>query len=315
MTPLLLPALLLAAQGPQTAPAADPAKLPAPARQIDEASPAQLTVRAPRHAQGDPLERLNRRFFRSNQKFDAKLFRPAAMGYKHAVPRPVRSGLRNLFSNLGEPIVFLNYLLQLKPGKAAETAARFAINSTLGLGGVLDLAKEPSIKLPHRPNSLGNTLGFYGVKPGLYLFLPFVGPTTLRDLLGGAADSAVLPNAVGTPFNRIEYQIPKGVITGLDARAEADDELNTLFAGAVDPYATLRSVFLQNRAGEIAQLHGHAKAATRAQGELDDPLADPAAPSTPSTASPLSGASELQDPLADPAAPPPVSEPAPAPAP
>ena len=332
MTPLILPALLLAAA---PLPQAEPAKLPAPARQIDGASAGQLTVRAPRHAAGDPLERLNRRFFRSNQKFDRALFRPAAMGYSRAVPRPVRSGLRNIFSNLSEPIVFLNYLLQLKPGKAAETAVRFAINSTIGLGGALDLAKEPSIRLPHRPNGLGNTLGYYGVKPGPYLFLPFVGPTTLRDLLGGVGDSAVLPNAVGTPFDRVEYQIPKGVITGLDARAEAEDELTTLFAGAVDPYATLRSVFLQNRAGEIAQLHGRAKAAVPAQGELDDPLADPAAgggaapPSTtpelqdpladpaaapPASPAPAAGPAEMQDPLADPAAAP-VSPPAPAPAP
>jgi phospholipid-binding lipoprotein MlaA len=298
LTPLLLPALLLAAPVPQ----AEPAKLPAPARQIGDASVGQLTVHAPRHAAGDPLERLNRRFFRSNQKFDRALFRPTAMGYKHAVPRPVRSALRNIFSNLGEPIVFLNYLLQLKPGKAAETAVRFAINSTIGLGGALDLAKQPSIRLPHRPNGLGNTLGYYGVRPGPYLFLPFVGPTTLRDLLGGFGDGAVLPTAVGTPFDRVEYQVPKGVITGLDARAEADDELGTLFAGAVDPYATLRSVFLQNRAGEIAQLHGRPKV-TATQGELDDPLADLAAGGSVGAQPVQSSAAELQDPLADPSTP------------
>ena len=309
MTPLLPALLILAAQtgaaqtgAAQTGAAqtgatpADAAKLPAAARALEAATP--VTVRARRHAKGDPLERVNRRFYRSQERFDRALFRPAAMGYRQAVPAPVRSGLRNVFSNLREPVVFLNYLLQLKPGKAAETAVRFAINSTIGLGGLLDLAKTPKIRLPHRPNGLGNTLGYYGVKPGPYLFLPFVGPTTLRDLVGGAGDGTVLPSAVGAPFNRMEYQIPKGVVTGLDARAEADEELATLNAGAVDPYATLRSVFLQNRAGEIAQLHGRPRAsAAPAQGELDDPLADPAAGAPPPSPAP-----ELQDPLTDPGA-------------
>ena len=211
MTPLLPALLVLAAPQVGAAPV-DPteqSKLPAAARAVDAAAAAPVTVHARRHAKGDPLEGVNRRFYRSQEKFDRAFFRPAALGYKHAVPAPVRSGLRNFFSNLGEPIVFLNYLLQLKPGKAAETLTRFAINSTIGLGGVIDLAKQPSIRLPHRPNGLGNTLGYYGVKPGPYLFLPFVGPTTLRDLLGGQADGLVLPLAVGSPFDRIEYQIPK----------------------------------------------------------------------------------------------------------
>jgi phospholipid-binding lipoprotein MlaA len=245
--------------------------------------------------------------FRTQQGFDRRLFRPAALGYKHAIPTPVRSGIRNVFSNLGEPIVFLNYLLQLKPGKAAETLGRFMINSTLGLAGTIDIAKSPGVRLPHRSNGFGNTLGFYGVKPGPYIFLPFVGPSTLRDLLGGQADALVLPLAVGSPFDRLEYQAPKAVITGLDMRAEADDDLRALFDGAVDPYATLRSVYLQNRAAEIQQLKGKpAKAGTG----LDDPLADPAGgtmselsdPLTDPAPTPDSPTAELNDPLTDPAA-------------
>lgn len=265
----------------------------------------EVTVFAvkPPHAKGDPLEGFNRTMFDAHQKFDHAVLRPVAMGYKHAVPKPVRSGLRNVLSNLTEPIVFLNDLLQLKPLHALKTLGRFVFNSTLGLGGLLDVAKLPGFKLPHRPNGFGDTLGYYGVKPGPYLFLPFVGPTDLRDLLGGQADGLVLPIAVGDPFDRLEYQIPKGVVSGLDQRAEADQDLNALFGTAVDPYATLRSVYLQDRAGEIAALkHGRTKVSTSPlDTSLTDPLSDPLADPAAATPQPESTAPELSDPLADPA--------------
>ncbi|WP_375392818.1 VacJ family lipoprotein [uncultured Sphingomonas sp.] len=282
------------------------------------ASPATKTARAA----GDPFERFNRRMFRGHQGFDRHVLRPAALAYKHGVPGFLRSALRNILSTLGEPVVFLNYLLQGKPGKAAETLGRFTVNVGLGLGGAIDIARLPGVRLPHRPNGFGDTLGFYGVKPGPYLFLPFVGPTDLRDLFGGQADGVlVLPLVAGVPFNRAAFSVPRAVIDGLDRRAEADADLKALLDDAVDPYASLRSVYLQDRAGEIAQLKGHAAAATPAPEldgpltapadarkpaehpapELQDPLADPAGSSSPAA----TAAPELGDPLADPAAPPP----------
>lgn len=266
-----------------TDPLADPADVPT--------TPVIVEANTP----GDPLETFNRGMFRRHQKFDRAILRPAALGYRHVVPKPARDGVRNVFSNLGEPLVFLNYLLQLKFGKAVETLARFAINSSLGFGGLIDIAKTPGVRLPHRPNGLGDTLGFYGVKPGPYLFLPFVGPTTLRDLIGGQAEGFVLPLAVGKPFDRLYYQIPRGVLTGLDRRAEADAELKALFDGAVDPYATLRSVYLQDRQGEIDALKGKQRPSAVTP-ELGEPLADPAGTGD----SPSDGA-ELSEPLADPA--------------
>ncbi|WP_157082886.1 MlaA family lipoprotein [Sphingomonas asaccharolytica] len=248
---------------------------------------------------GDPLEGFNRAMFGIHQTLDKAIYRPLAMGYQHVVPKPVRSGLRNFFSNLTEPVVFLNYLLQFKFGKAAETLVRFTVNSTLGVGGFFDIAKTEDFKLPHRNNSFGDTLAYYGVGPGPYLFLPLVGPTTLRDALGGPVDGAVLPVSIGKPFTDWRYQFSSGLITGLDLRAESDPELRALFGGAVDPYATLRSVWLQNRAAEVSDLHHH-RPKLQSPSELDDPLRDPGAPAAPR---PESGARELQDPLADPAAP------------
>ena len=281
-----------------TEPATDPALVdPATASPAIEAAPVGSIERTP----GDPLENFNRRMFSAFQSTDRKFVRPAAMAYKHVVPKPVRSGIRNVLSNLGEPIVFLNDLLQLKPGRAIKTLVRFAANSTIGIGGLVDVANTPAVKLPHRSNGFGNTLAYYGVGPGPYLFLPFVGPTTLRDLIGGQGDGFVLPVAVGNPFDRWQFQLPRGVLGALDQRAESDGDMKALLDGAVDPYATLRSVYLQNRAAEIQELHGRG-ATTQSVDPLEDPLSDP----------PSGAASPLDDPLSDPAQPTPAVEAAPA---
>jgi len=269
----LLPALLLA-QTPamEPAPVAPVATAPAPVAEtlpepapaavapavLPDAPPAPAPAARPgyQEGEGDPMEGFNRRMFRIHDGIDRALFRPLAMGYKTAVPKPARDGLRNVIGNLTEPIVFLNYLLQFKFGKAAETLARFTLNSTVGVGGLIDVANDEGIDLPHRHNGLGNTLAYYGVKSGPYLFLPFIGPTTLRDILSTPVDGSVLPVAVGYPFDRLDYQLSSGLVSGLGERVEADAELKSLFATAVDPYATLRSVWLQDRTAEIAALKG-----------------------------------------------------------
>ncbi|MBX9664740.1 VacJ family lipoprotein [Novosphingobium sp.] len=219
---------------------------------------------------GDPWERTNRGFFKTQSSIDRRFFRPVAQTYEKVVPKPVRSGLRNVLRNLSEPIVFVNDLLQLRPGRALRTLGRFAVNSTVGLGGTIDVAKK--LDLPYRSNGFGNTLGRWGVGPGPYLYLPLIGPTTLRDLLAGQIDGLTLPVAVGFPFNRFDYQLGRTVVTTLDTRAEADADLQALLSGAADPYATLRSVYLQSREAAIADARG----IPIELAPLDDPLADPA---------------------------------------
>lgn len=289
----------VAQEAPPLPPASAPPSdvQPAPAAEPVAMVP-QRTTPAIR-SRGDPLQGFNRAMFGLHEGLDKALYRPAAMGYKAVVPKPVRSGIRNILSNLTEPIIFLNFLLQAKPGKAVETLGRFVTNSTLGIGGLFDVAKSKDINLPHRSNSFGSTLAIWGVGPGPYLFLPFMGPTTLRDFAGGPVDGAVLPVAIGRPFDTWQYQLATGVSGGLDRRAEADPELKALFADAVDRYATLRSVWLQNRAAEIEELRGHArKQQEGAPDELGDPLADPGASDATDTTPPPS---ELSDPLEDPA--------------
>lgn len=261
--------LLVAAPVPATQAAADtqsasPAQ-PAPAAPVEPApvapaappatnttQPGDIVVTGElRPPSADPLQAINAQSYEATQNVDEAVVGPMAMAYKKAVPSPLRSGLHNVLSNLTEPVVFLNYLLQFKPGKAAETLARFTANSTVGIGGLVDVAKRKPIGLPRRPNGFAHTLGYYGVKPGAFLFLPLIGPTTVRDLIGGGIDRMVLPTAIGSPFNKLEYSLSTGVISSLDRRVEIDAELTLLRLECPNPYAALREAYLERRQAEI----------------------------------------------------------------
>ncbi len=242
-----------AAPSPASAPAPAPVPAPAPAGPQHD-----IVVVGRKPLAGDPLRSVNATAFDATNKVDAAVVGPVARAYKRKVPSPIRSGIHNFLYNLREPIVFVNYLLQFKPGKAAETAGRFAINTTAGLAGVLDVAKRKPFRLPRRSNGFANTLGYHGVKNGPFLFLPLVGPTTVRDLFGGAIDRLLLPVAVGSPFTDPSYTVPAGVLGALDHRAEFDETLKDLHEGAADPYASSREFYLRRRQAEIDRLHGRA---------------------------------------------------------
>lgn len=221
-----------------------------------------IVVEALRHAPADdPLEHVNETSFEATQAVDHALVGPVAMGYKHAIPEPVRNGLRNVLNNLHEPVVLLNFLVQMKPGKASETLGRFTINSTLGAAGLFDMAKRPAFNLPRRPNGFADSLGYYGVKPGPYLFLPLVGPTTLRDLVGGGVDRLVLPLGIGKPFTQPAYTLPTAIVSALNRRVEIDENLRHLREQAPDPYPALRRFYLQKRQDEIDDLRGRVHSA------------------------------------------------------
>lgn len=213
-----------------------------------------------RSAHVDPLEPANLKSFEITQSVDHAVVAPVAMGYRHIVPGPIRDGLHNAFANLDEPVVFLNFLIQHKVGKAAETVGRFAVNTTLGAAGLFDIAKRKPFRLPHRPNGFADSFGFYGVKPGAFLFLPVVGPTTVRDLIGGLMDRMVLPTAIGVPFNRLAYSAGTGVPRALDRRIRFDADLREQRAQA-QPYVTAREYYLRRRQDEIDVLRGKRKMA------------------------------------------------------
>lgn len=204
----------------------------------------------------DPAEAINVEAFQLVQGADAALVAPVAEAYEEAVPSPVRKGIGNFLNNLLEPVVALNFLLQLKPGKAAETLGRFAINTTFGVGGLVDVAKTKPFNLPRRPNGFSNTLGFYGVKPGPYFFLPLIGPTTLRDMIGGGIDGLVYPIAIGQPFTQLHYTLPAGTLSSLNSRIANDCELRALNEDTSDPYAATRDYYLWRRQAQIDELKG-----------------------------------------------------------
>jgi phospholipid-binding lipoprotein MlaA len=220
-----------------------------------------IVVKARKHALGDPLESVNARAFAITEGFDRAVMDPASQAYAKAVPEPVQNGISNFLSNLREPVVALNFLLQLKLGKSAETLGRFAINSTLGAAGLFDIAKRRPFTLRHRPNGFADTMGYYGVKPGPYLFLPLLGPSTPRDLVGFVLDRLMLPLAIGSPFNRLTYTVPTSTVNALDRHAAFDEQMQAARASD-DPYVARRAFYLKSRQAEIDALRARHHATT-----------------------------------------------------
>jgi phospholipid-binding lipoprotein MlaA len=203
---------------------------------------------------GDPVEKINAESYRITQAVDEALIEPLAYAYRDGLPEPIRDGLGNVVRNLGEPSNALNFLLQGKVGKAFETLGRLAINSTIGVGGLFDVAGKKA-DLPYRRNGFANTMGFYGVGPGPYLYLPVTGATSARDLLGSTLDQLLLPIAVGKPFNQTEFAASYFVVNGLDQRLAFDEEIAAIRA-TEDPYGVRRDTYLAQRRKEIAALRG-----------------------------------------------------------
>jgi phospholipid-binding lipoprotein MlaA len=234
---------------------------------------------------GDPVEKLNATSYRLTQAVDDAVVEPVAYAYRDGLPEPVRDGLGNVVKNLGEPSNALNFLLQGKVGKAFGSLGRLAINSTLGLGGLIDVAGKPGIGLPYRRNGFANTLGYYGVGPGAYLYLPVTGATTVRDLIGSTLDQALLPLAVSKPFNKPEYAATYFVVNGLDQRLEFDEELAEIEASD-DPYAMRRDTYLAKREREIAALKGEAVEEPAAETDTDTETPAPVNPQASSAGLP-----------------------------
>lgn len=232
----------------EPAPPSDPA--------IIETVGPDIVVMARENVPGDPIAQINAQTFAVTQAVDDAVIAPIAMAYAHSVPLPVRQGLHNFLNNLDEPIVFVNFLLQLKPGKALRTVGRFAINSTLGLGGLFDVAKKPPFNLPRRSNGLADTLGYYGVGPGPYLYLPIIGATTVRDLAARPFDLFLLPAMAPAPFRDPTVALAKGAANSLDERVNFDEDLRRLREESDSPYEAVREYYLRRRQAEIDYLRG-----------------------------------------------------------
>ncbi|HZP87241.1 MAG TPA: VacJ family lipoprotein [Burkholderiales bacterium] len=191
----------------------------------------------------DPLEPLNRRVYEFNQVVDRVALKPAAKGYKAAVPLPVRGGVNSFFGNFRDVTTAVNNLLQLKVTRAASDAGRVALNSTVGLFGVFDVATR--VGLEKHDEDFGQTLGWWGVKSGPYLVLPLLGPSTIRDAVGLIGDYFTDPE-----FYLIQGSPESWFVLGLrvvNERANLLEADRLLEQAAIDRYSFLRDAYLQRR--------------------------------------------------------------------
>lgn len=225
------------------------------AKPVDEGDEIVVTgrLRPPRE---DPAQAINMASFVVVQAIDQAVMRPAALTYEKFIPSPIRDGVRNFLDHLTEPVNAVNYLLQFKIGRMFETIGRFAINSTLGVVGIFDIAKRKPFRLPYRQNGFADTLGFYGVKPGPFIYLPLIGPTTVRDLAGIFMNRSFLPAVAGRPFNQPWFFIPTASLGQLDKRAQFDEELQRRRVDSRGAYTATREDYLERRQIHIDALRG-----------------------------------------------------------
>lgn len=202
----------------------------------------------------DPLEGVNRAVYAFNDGFDRALVKPVAKGYRAITPEPVDKGISNFFSNLGDVGSAVNNLLQFKLAHAASDVGRVAINTTVGILGFIDVASH--LKLEKYGEDFGQTLGYWGISPGPYLVLPFLGPRNLRDTVGMVGDWYLDPvSYAGTEDwpKHWKYGYEKDWQYGLkalefvDLRADMLGASDVLEVAAIDPYTFVRDAYLQRR--------------------------------------------------------------------
>jgi phospholipid-binding lipoprotein MlaA len=200
----------------------------------------------------DPLEPTNRFFFKVNNGIDTVILRPLAVGYRYITTPGIRTGVANVLANIGSPVQLSDDILEAHPRKAGDTLMRFVINTTAGVGGIFDVAKE--VGYPSHENDFGLVLATWGVGAGPFIYLPVLGPNSPRDAVGFGLDVAIDPFTwvgQGTVVQVLDYsRFAIGAVSAREALLDPIDQINKT---ALDPYATFRSLYRQNRASKIEQ--------------------------------------------------------------
>ena len=195
----------------------------------------------------DPWERLNRRIYGFNEAVDAAVLKPVALGYRAVVPEFLRTGIDNMFGNLGDAWSAVNLLLQAKPKPALEMGMRVVTNSVFGLAGFLDIAEEAG--LSRQNEDFGQTLGTWGVQSGPYLMLPLLGPSTLRDTAALPVDMKASPSAIA--FKEVRDQNGATVLSIINTRTKLLNASKMLDDVALDKYILLRDAYLSRRRSQV----------------------------------------------------------------
>ncbi len=200
----------------------------------------------------DPIEPTNRFFYRVNDGLDTVVLRPAAVAYNYVLPPTVRAHTHNFLVNLSNPVTLADDMLQGKPRRAGDTLMRLLINSTVGVAGVFDVATDWGY--PAHSTDFGVTLALWGFESGPYLFLPLFGPSDPRDATGIAADTGLDPFTwIGQGAAVTGLEAGRFALNAIDTRAGLVGTIDQIKAGALDPYATFRSLYRQHRAAQIQE--------------------------------------------------------------
>ncbi len=199
----------------------------------------------------DPHELQNRQTHEANRNLDRALVKPASGAYGNGIPKPVRQGVGNFASNLNLPGIVVNNLLQLDLDSAVKNASRFLFNTTIGLGGILD--PSTAMGLYEETSDFGETLHVWGVGEGNYVELPFVGPSTERDMVGMVVDVFTNPLTFGSSgAGKFMGPVAKG-LSKLGDRYQYSDTVDSILYDSADSYAQARLLYLQHRRFELGQ--------------------------------------------------------------
>lgn len=213
-------------------------------------APKDPSARAYFEQTNDPLEPTNRVFYVVNDALDTVLLRPLALAYHYGTPEFFQHGTHNVLANLNTPVVLFNDMLEGNPRRAGDTLMRGLINTTVGLVGVFDVASGWGY--PAHSADFGITLAVWGLPDGPYLYLPVLGPSSPRNALGFAGDYGLDPFTwAGRGYLVSDFGYVRLGLTAVDTRAGFLSDLDKIKAQALDPYATLRSLYRQHRHSQI----------------------------------------------------------------
>lgn len=204
----------------------------------------------------DPLEANNREIHDFNRAIDSTLVRPLSRGFGDGPPGPVMRGVKNFARNLNAPGDVVNNLLQARPQFAVENTLRFVLNTTVGIGGLFDPAS--SIGLDGKATDFGETLHVWGASEGNYVELPFFGPSTERDTVGGIVDIALNPLRFVVPSPEDNILTAANIASRLGDRARYSETVDSVLYDSADSYAQARLLYLQSRRFELGQTSGDA---------------------------------------------------------
>ncbi len=241
------------------------------ARDALEALPPVTPADAPSMYTYDPWERLNRFTYRFNARFDEAIFLRASNAYRR-IPSPIRSGVHNFFGNLSEVDSVINYTLQWRFKLGAHSLGRFLINSTVGIGGLFDVAAK--LKLPGAPTGLSTTLAKWGMHPGPYLVVPLLGPSTLRDGLGFLGDYATSYGIDIAGLYRGDVSWALGPVNAVDQRSNVNFRYYS--TGSPFEYENIRFLYVRKRLIEDEGLRSKnsrrgAKSTTQQENAIGEP--------------------------------------------